>query len=124
VARARERRPDALTAAEALEIGTLGGARALGLAGEVGSLVAGKRADLAIVSLAGSPYLPVEDPAAAVVFGGSPERILATFVDGDERYEKGGFEWHGLTAAAHNARRAMLEQPDAGVPAAAGVDAR
>jgi cytosine/adenosine deaminase-related metal-dependent hydrolase len=124
VARARERRPDALTAAEALEIGTLGGARALGLGDEVGSLVAGKRADLAIVSLAGSPYLPVEDPAAAVVFGGSPERILATFVDGDERYEKGGFEWHGLTAAAHNARRAMLEQPDAGVPAAAGVDAR
>ena len=37
-----------------------------------GSLVPGKRADLAIVSLSGSPYLPWEDPAAAVVYGGSP----------------------------------------------------
>jgi cytosine/adenosine deaminase-related metal-dependent hydrolase len=74
----------------------------------VGSLAPGKRADLAVVSLAGSPYLPVEDPAAGVVFGGSPERVLATFVDGEARYEKGGMEWHELTAAAHSARRAML----------------
>ena len=35
---------------------------------------------LAVVSLAGSPYHPVEDPVAAVVFGGSPERVLATVV--------------------------------------------
>jgi 5-methylthioadenosine/S-adenosylhomocysteine deaminase len=121
-ARARERRPDALTAAEALELGTLGGARALGLADDIGSLRPGKRADLVVVSLAGSPYVPVEDPAAAVVFGGSPERILATFVDGEERYGKGGFDWHGLIVAAHNARRAMLGRPDADVPAAV-VDA-
>jgi cytosine/adenosine deaminase-related metal-dependent hydrolase len=119
MARVRERRPDAVTAAEALELGTLGGARALGLGDEIGSLVPGKRADLTVVSLAGSPYLPVEDPAAAVVFGGSPERILATFVDGEARYEKGGFEWHELTAAAHSARRAMLGRPGEDAPAAA-----
>src|SRR5205823_12294816 len=119
MARARERRPDAMTATQALELGTLGGARALGLDSEVGSLVPGKRADLAVVSLAGSSYLPWEDPAGAVVFGGSPERILATFVDGEARYEKGGFEWHELTAAARNARRAMLAHPDAGAPAGA-----
>jgi cytosine/adenosine deaminase-related metal-dependent hydrolase len=131
MARARERRPDALTAAEAVELGTLGGARALGLADDVGSLVPGKRADLAVLSLAGSPYLPVEDPAAAVVFGGSPGRILATFVDGEERYEKGAFGWHELTGAARSARRAMLARPGAdaraaagaGVPAAAAVPA-
>src|SRR5919204_1736185 len=40
VARARERRPDALTAAEALELATLGGAAALGLDEEIGSLTA------------------------------------------------------------------------------------
>jgi cytosine/adenosine deaminase-related metal-dependent hydrolase len=119
MARARERRPDAVTAGEALELGTLGGARALGLADEIGSLVPGKRADLTVVSLAGSPYLPVEDPAAAVIFGGSPDRILATFVDGEARYEKGGFEWHELTAAAHSARRAMLGQPGGNARAAA-----
>jgi len=107
-ARARERRPDALTASEVLELATLGSARALNLGVEIGSLVPGKRADLQVVSLAGSHWLPWEDPAAAVVFGGSPERILATFVDGKPVYERGGLEWHELTAAAHSARRAML----------------
>ena len=118
-ARARAQRPSVLSAAETLELGTMGGARALGLDGEIGSLVLGKRADLAVLSLAGSPYAPVEDPAAAVVFGGSPERVLATFVDGEPRYEKGGMEWQELTAAAHNARRAMLAVLPAAKPAVA-----
>jgi cytosine/adenosine deaminase-related metal-dependent hydrolase len=119
-ARARAQRPNVLTATETLELGTLGGARALGLDGEVGSIVPGKRADIAVVSLEGSAYAPVEDPAGAVVFGGSPERVLATFVDGELRYERGGMEWHELTAAAHNARRAML----AAGPAAKPVEAQ
>ena len=123
-ARARAARPDVLSAAEALELGTLGSARALGLDAEVGSLVVGKRADIAVVSLAGSPYLPWEDPAAAVVFGGSPDRVIATYVDGEARYEKGGMDWQELTAAAHSARRAMLAQPAAKpVPAANPVPA-
>jgi cytosine/adenosine deaminase-related metal-dependent hydrolase len=112
-ARARAARPDVLSAAETLELGTLGSARALGLDGEIGSLVPGKRADFAVVSLEGSAYLPWEDPAGAVVFGGSPDRVLATYVDGEARYEKGGMDWQELTAAAHSARRAMLAQPAA-----------
>jgi cytosine/adenosine deaminase-related metal-dependent hydrolase len=107
-ARARAQRPDVISAADVLDLATLGGARALGLDDEIGSLVPGKRADLAVLSLEASPYLPVEDPAAAVVFGGAPERVLATFVDGEPRYERGGTDWHELTAAAHSARRAML----------------
>jgi 5-methylthioadenosine/S-adenosylhomocysteine deaminase len=121
-ARARARRPDVLSAAEALELATLGSARALGLDAEIGSIAPGKRADLAVVSLAGSAYLPWEDPAAAVVWGGSPERVLVTYVDGEARYEQGGFEWHELTAAAHSARRAMLAPPaPADAPAAAAA---
>ena len=112
-ARARATRPDVLTPAEALELGTLGSARALGLDSETGSLVPGKRADLAVVSLEDSSYLPWEDPAGAVVFGGSPDRVLATYVDGEVRYKKGGMNWHELTAAARSARRAMLAQPAA-----------
>jgi cytosine/adenosine deaminase-related metal-dependent hydrolase len=106
--RARERRPDALSAAEALELGTLGGARALALDDEVGSLTAGKRADLAVVSLADSPYIPWEDPAAAIVFGGSPSRVTLTMVGGEVRYETGGVEWHDLRRRAANARSLML----------------
>ena len=70
------------------------------------------------MSLSGSAYLPWEDPAAALVFGGTPDRVIATFVDGEPRYEKGGTEWHELTAAAHSARRAMLAVPPAVKPVA------
>jgi len=109
-ARAREERPDALATAEALELATLGSARALGLEHEVGSLVPGKRADLAVVLLEGSPYVPWEDPAAGVVFGGAPERVLLTVVDGRMRYRKGVEEWHELTAAARSARSRLLRK--------------
>ncbi|MDX6398555.1 MAG: aminodeoxyfutalosine deaminase [Gaiellaceae bacterium] len=108
-ARARSEQAGSLSATEALELATLGGARALGLDRETGSLVAGKRADVAVLSLSGSPYLPWEDPAAAVVYGGAPERVLATLVDGEARYERGGFEWHELIAAAARARGRMLQ---------------
>ena len=103
----------ALSASDALELGTLGGARALGLADEVGSLVPGKRADLAVVLLAGTPYVPWEDPAAAVVFGGGSTRIMATLVDGEVRYERGGSEWHELTDAASHARSLLLREAPA-----------
>ncbi len=108
LARAHERRPDALTAAQALELGTLGSARALGLDAEIGSLVPGKRADLTVVSLSGSPYHPWEDPAVAVVFGGSPERVVTSLVDGEARYERGGNAWHELQQRAASARARML----------------
>ena len=111
LARARERRADALSAADALELATLGGARALGLDGEIGSLTPGKHADLTVVALAGSPYLPWEDPAAAVVFGGSPDRVAATLVDGETRYEKGLFEWHEVRSTSASARNRMLRRP-------------
>jgi cytosine/adenosine deaminase-related metal-dependent hydrolase len=107
-ARARSERAEALSASELLELGTIGGARALGLDEETGSLVPGKRADLAVLSLSGSPYLPWENPAAAVVYGGSPERITATLIDGQTRYERGGTEWHELIEEASAARGRML----------------
>jgi 5-methylthioadenosine/S-adenosylhomocysteine deaminase len=108
VARARDEEAGALSPAAALELATIGGARALGLAAETGSLVPGKHADLAVVGLEGSPFLPWEDPAAAVVLGGGPGRILATLVGGETRYERGKTEWRGLIAAAARARGLLL----------------
>ena len=106
-ARAREQRPDALTAAQALELATLGGARVLGLDDRIGSIVPGKQADLAVISLAGSPFDPVEDPVAAATLGGSPERVAATLVAGEPRYSK-GTSWLDSTRAARSARSRML----------------
>jgi 5-methylthioadenosine/S-adenosylhomocysteine deaminase len=106
-ARARARRPDALTAPDALELATLGGARALGLDAAIGSLVVGKWADLAIISLADTSFVPWEDPVTAVVLGGAPQHVVETFVEGTRTSEK-GIEWHGLIDGARRARSRML----------------
>lgn len=107
-ARARERRPDALTAVDALELATLGGARALGLESELGSLTTGKRADLTVLSLAETAFIPWEDPVTGAVLGGSPDRVVATLVSGQPRYERGGKTWHELIGAARSARSRLL----------------
>ena len=107
-ARARERRPDALTATAALRLATLDAARALGLDSEIGSLTPGKRADLTVVSLAETPYDPVEDPAVAAVFGGTPAAVLETVVDGYTRYRQGETAWQEVRSTASAARRRML----------------
>lgn len=109
-ARAREGRADALTAADALRMATLDGARALGLAGVVGALGPGLRADLVAVDLAGTPYAEVEDPAVAVVMGGAPERVLLTIVDGVVRYRRSADAERvaAALAAAEPGRRRMI----------------
>ena len=101
-------RPDALTAADALELATLGGARVLGMDDRIGSLVPGKQADLAVISLVNSPFDPVEDPVTAAVLGGSPDRVTATLVAGEQRYLKGTSRWPDSTRAARSARSRML----------------
>src|SRR5207237_6601321 len=65
-ARARSCDPAALSATQALELATLGSARALGLDDEIGPLVPGKRADLAVVSLAQPPYVQSPPPGGAL----------------------------------------------------------
>jgi 5-methylthioadenosine/S-adenosylhomocysteine deaminase len=107
-ARAREARPDALSAADALELATLGGARALGLDASLGSLVPGKQADLTVLSLADTSFIPWEDPVTGVVLGGSPHGVVATLVSGEPRYEKGGTTWLELIDDARRARSRLL----------------
>jgi 5-methylthioadenosine/S-adenosylhomocysteine deaminase len=107
-ARARARNPVGLAASRALELATLGGARVLGLDEEVGSLVPGKWADLTVTSFDGSPFDPVEDPQTAVVLGGSPDRVAATLVAGEDRYRRGTSEWPDSRKAARKARSRML----------------
>ncbi|HEU5373276.1 MAG TPA: amidohydrolase family protein, partial [Gaiellaceae bacterium] len=111
-ARARTRQAETLPAGDALALATIDAARTLRLDAEVGTLTPGKRADLAVVSLAGSPYHPVEDPAAAVVFGGSPDRVLETIVDGQTRYRRQDEEqWQEVRSIASAARARMLGSP-------------
>ena len=74
----RAGRPDALSAPSALELATAGGARALGILDRVGTLEAGKDADLAAFPLGGARPLP-GDPTTAALFAlaGSPATFVA-----------------------------------------------
>ena len=63
MARARAGRADALTATQVLRMATLGGAEAIGLADEIGSLTPGKAADVTVLDLGGTPFLPWDDPS-------------------------------------------------------------
>ena len=61
--------PLAMGVREALELGTLGGARLLGREGEIGSLEPGKLADVALWRLDTLPHADIADPVAALVLG-------------------------------------------------------
>lgn len=92
-ARAREQKPDALSARDALHMATLGGAKALGLDAEIGSLTRGKRADLCVVRLDGLHLTPTADdnPLAALVYAARASDVALTFVDGRVLYETGTY---------------------------------
>ena len=79
-----------LTAAKGLEAATLGGARALGLAGQIGELREGLQADFAVVSLAQVRQTPAYDPASTLIFASSGTDVVLTVVAGKEVYRAGG----------------------------------
>jgi len=64
--------PQALTARQSLELATLGGARLIGRADEIGSLEVGKLADIALWRLDGLAHADIADPVAALVLGARP----------------------------------------------------
>ena len=66
--RAATRRHDAFGAHQALELATIGGARALGLESRVGSLEPGKDADLAAFRTDIARTTPLGDPYSAAIF--------------------------------------------------------
>jgi len=81
-ARNRVGRNRFVTAKEVLNAATLGGAKALGLDHVIGTLEAGKRADIAVVSLSNEAQKPVADIHAALVFSSNARDVLATMVNG------------------------------------------
>ncbi len=78
-----------VTAEDALQIMTQGGARALGLSERTGALSVGLDADLTIIRLDGVHQLPVHDVASALVFASSGRDVRLTVVAGREIYRDG-----------------------------------
>jgi cytosine/adenosine deaminase-related metal-dependent hydrolase len=64
--------PRALAVRDAVDMATMGGARVLGRQDEIGSLEAGKLADIAVWRLDTLQHVDIADPVAALVLGGPP----------------------------------------------------
>jgi 5-methylthioadenosine/S-adenosylhomocysteine deaminase len=74
--------PSVLPAAQTLAIATLGGARALGLDAEIGSLAAGKQADIVAVDLSALDASPCYDPRSHLVHAVGREAVTDVWVAG------------------------------------------
>ena len=74
--------PTAISAAEALEMATLGGARALGRGQHLGSLEPGKLADLIIVGMSKARQQPLFEPMSQVVYASRGDDVETTIVNG------------------------------------------
>lgn len=74
--------PEIISAATVLEMATIGGARAIGMEHEIGSLEVGKRADLAAFALDNVFATPVHDPVSSLVYATTGCEAKLTMVDG------------------------------------------
>ena len=74
--------PVEILAQHAIEAATVGGARAVGLAGTVGDVRPGMLADLALIDLADLAYLPFNSAARQLVFSETGRGVHTVLVDG------------------------------------------
>lgn len=76
------RGPTALPAAQALQLATLGGARALGLEAQIGTLHIGKRADLVVVDRRSLSMQPAHAAESQIVYAATASNVRHVLVDG------------------------------------------
>lgn len=101
--------------ARALELATLGGARALGLDADIGSLEPGKQADVVAVDLSATRFQPVYDPTAALVHCSAGSAVTHVWTAGRALLADGELltldETDVLTAAARWRQRIAATRP-------------
>jgi 5-methylthioadenosine/S-adenosylhomocysteine deaminase len=74
--------PQALGAKQAVEMATIGGARALHMENEIGSLEAGKKADLIVISLNEANAVPLYDVYSQIVYALKASDVQDTIIGG------------------------------------------
>ncbi|KAF4871774.1 5'-deoxyadenosine deaminase [Colletotrichum siamense] len=79
------------TAEQIFNLGTIGGARAIGMAGEVGQIKVGAKADLVVFDTTSTSMFPAAevDPVAAIVLHSSERDVETVIVGGVVRKEAG-----------------------------------
>ena len=74
--------PRAVSAKDALQMATMGGARALGMERQIGSLETGKKADLIVVGMSSARQTPMYDPFSHLVYVTRGDDVRTTIVNG------------------------------------------
>ena len=108
-----------IPAGEALAMGTLAGARAMGLAHEIGSLEAGKKADLVMHDLDRPEWRPVLNSVNHLVWRADGSGVHSVWVDGRrvvEDFHCTTLDEAELCARAQSAGEAIIRR--SGIPAA------
>jgi 5-methylthioadenosine/S-adenosylhomocysteine deaminase len=106
----RERQPNAIPARDILEMATLGGARALGLEAEIGSLAPGKKADLISLDLDQIGWGPAGGQSiyTALVYSVNGLYVTDVMVDGAWLFRSGSW-----TTLDYRKERLALDQANA-----------
>lgn len=99
----------AMTAPQVLEMATIGGARAIGLEKEIGSLEEGKRADVVLLDGNGPELAVLHDPFQQIVYGATPRSVSEVWVDGKLRVSEAATVDVDRKALATEARAAARE---------------
>lgn len=79
----------ALSAHQALHVATMGGALALGISEETGSLEVGKSADIAAIDLSGLVHQPVYHPVSQLLYTCNASQVSHVWVAGREKVSAG-----------------------------------
>ena len=82
LAKLAARDPRAVPAQTALDMATIGGAKALAMDNIIGSLEPGKRADMIVVSMSSARQTPMYDPLSHLVYVSRGSDVLTTIVNG------------------------------------------
>ncbi len=75
--------PEVLPASRVLRMGTIDGAKAMGLDSDIGSLEVGKCADVVLVRLDRLHSTPVTDVISALVYSATPDDVDTVIIDGE-----------------------------------------
>ena len=100
--------PTAMPARTVLRLATMGGADALGLGKEIGSLEPGKRADILLLDLSRSwntsPALSMDGLAVSIVHACGPENVRAVMANGEWIFRDGTHTTINVERAVQDAR--------------------
>ncbi len=112
--------PTRVTSIDALEMATIGGARAIGMDHELGSLEVGKRADIAVIDTTGPTWTPhADDPVTALVWASDGRAVRDVVASGKIVVHDGHcvtVDHTALAAESHNVHLRLVSKSRAHSP--------